>query len=69
MIIVPLINGLAELYLQTGQPEKAIPTLEKLVEYYPEQQEYASILQLIKQQQEGQPEQKPETSPEAAETE
>ncbi|MEM8720285.1 MAG: tetratricopeptide repeat protein [Cyanobacteria bacterium P01_G01_bin.39] len=45
------LNGLAEIYLQTGQPEKAVPTLEKLVEYYPEQQEYASLLELIKQQQ------------------
>ncbi|MEM7594942.1 MAG: tetratricopeptide repeat protein [Cyanobacteria bacterium P01_A01_bin.83] len=61
------LNGLAEIYLQTGQPEKAVPTLEKLVEYYPEQQEYASLLELIKQQRDSQPQS--ETSPETVETE
>lgn len=49
------LQGLAQIYLQTGNPEKAIPALEKLVEYYPEQQEYAGILQIIKQQQASQP--------------
>ena len=44
------LEGLALIYLQTGNSEKAIPTLEKLVEYYPEQQQYAGILEGIKQQ-------------------
>ena len=43
------LEGLAQIYLQTD-PKKAIPTLEKLVEYYPEQPEYAGILQIIKKQ-------------------
>lgn len=60
---VTALQGLAQIYLQTGNPEKAIPTLEKLVEYYPEQQEYAGILEIIKQQQATQPE-KPEEKPE-----
>ncbi len=47
---ITALEGLTQIYLQTGQPEKAIPTLEKLVEYYPEQPEYAGILQVIKQQ-------------------
>lgn len=45
------LQGLAQIYLQTGNPEKAVPALEKLVEYYPEQQEYAGILNLVKQRQ------------------
>ncbi|MEL6581945.1 MAG: tetratricopeptide repeat protein [Cyanobacteria bacterium J06621_12] len=44
------LEGLAQIYLQTDPP-KAISTLEKLVEYYPEQQQYAGVLELIKQQQ------------------
>ena len=47
---VTALEGLAQIYLQTGDPKKAIPTLEKLVEYYPEQPEYAGILAIIKQQ-------------------
>lgn len=47
---VTALEGLAQIYLQTGDPKQAIPTLEKLVEYYPEQAEYAGILDLIKQQ-------------------
>lgn len=47
---VTALEGLAQIYLQTGDPKKAIPTLEKLVEYYPEQPEYAGILEIIKQQ-------------------
>jgi tetratricopeptide (TPR) repeat protein len=45
------LNGLAQIYLQTGNLEKAIPPLEKLVKFYPQQQEFAEILQIIKQQQ------------------
>ena len=45
------LQGLAQIHLQTGNTAKAIPVLEKLVEYYPEQPEFASILQLVKQQQ------------------
>ena len=52
---ITALQGLAQIYLQTGNPEKAIPALEKLVEYYPEQKEYAGILQIIKQQQASQP--------------
>ena len=43
------LEGLAQIYLQTDPP-KAIPTLEKLVEYYPEQQQYATVLEAVKQQ-------------------
>ena len=46
---IAALEGLAQIYLQTGNPEKAIPALEKLVEYYPERQEYASVLELVKQ--------------------
>ena len=52
---VAALEGLAQIYIQTGDPKKAIPTLEKLVEYYPEQQQYAGILELIKQQEAKQP--------------
>ena len=48
------LEGLAQIYLQTD-PKKAIPTLEKLVEYYPEQQQYAGILEIVKQQEAAQP--------------
>jgi len=44
------LEGLAMIYLQTGDPQRAIPTLEKLVEYYPEQPQYATVLEGIKQQ-------------------
>ncbi|MGL5076412.1 MAG: tetratricopeptide repeat protein [Waterburya sp.] len=45
------LQGLAQIYLQTGKIEKAIPVIEKLAAYYPEQPEYAGVLQVIKQQQ------------------
>lgn len=63
---ITALEGLTQIYLQTGQPEKAIPTLEKLVEYYPEQPEYAGILQVIKQQEASKSDtpEKPETNPE-----
>ena len=61
---VTALEGLAQIYLQTGDPKKAIPTLEKLVEYYPEQPEYAGILEIIKQQEANQPTTN-ETQPEA----
>ena len=55
---VTALEGLAQIYLQTD-PKQAIPTLEKLVEYYPEQQQYAGILEIIKQQEASQPEPNP----------
>lgn len=57
---ITALEGLTQIYLQTGQAEKAIPTLEKLVEYYPEQQQYAGILQIVKQQSANQPDNKTE---------
>jgi thioredoxin-like negative regulator of GroEL len=45
------LTGLVEIYLQTGNVDKAIPPLEKLVQFYPEQKEFEQILQVIKQQQ------------------
>ena len=45
------LQGLAQIHLQTRNTEKAIAVLEQLVEYYPEQPEYAGILQILKQQQ------------------
>jgi predicted Zn-dependent protease len=45
------LQGLAQIYLQTGKIEKAVPVIEKLAAYYPEQPEYAQVLQVIKQQQ------------------
>ena len=62
---ITALEGLAQIYLQTGNPQQAIPTLEKLVEYYPEQQQYAGILEIIEQQEAGQSntaEEKPEIS-------
>lgn len=65
---ITALEGLAQIYLQTGQLKKAIPALEKLVEYYPEQQQYAGILQIVKQQSANQPEaapsEEPQTTPE-----
>ncbi len=63
---ITALEGLTQIYLQTGQPQKAIPTLEKLVEYYPEQQEYAGILKIIKEQEANQSEksEKPEATSE-----
>ena len=54
---VTALEGLAQIYLQTD-PKQAIPTLEKLVEYYPEQQQYAGILEIVKQQEAAQPQNK-----------
>lgn len=51
---ITALQGLAQIYLQTNNVEKAIPVLEKMVEYYPEQQEFAGILQIIKQQEDSQ---------------
>ena len=60
---VTALEGLAQIYLQSD-PKKAIPTLEKLVEYYPEQPQYAGILEMIEQQEASQPPTE-ETQPEA----
>ena len=60
------LEGLAQIYIQTD-PQKAIPTLEKLVEYYPEQQQYATILEVIKQQ-EATPPATTDVQPEATES-
>lgn len=62
------LEGLAMIYLQTGDPKKAIPTLEKLVEYYPEQPQYSAVLEGIKQQ-EAIPPAAPEAQPQAPATE
>lgn len=45
------LQGLAQIYLQRGNLDKAVPIIEKLVKYYPQQQQYATVLQVIKQQQ------------------
>jgi tetratricopeptide (TPR) repeat protein len=55
------LQGLAQIYLQTGKIEKAVPVIEKLVAYYPDQPQYAGVLQVIKQQQAQQPEATPKT--------
>ncbi|MCC0177641.1 tetratricopeptide repeat protein [Waterburya agarophytonicola K14] len=47
---ITALEGLAQIHLQTNNTAKAIPVLEKMVKYYPERQEFAGILQLIKQQ-------------------
>ena len=47
---ITALEGLAQIYLQTNNTAEAIPVLEKMVEYYPERQELAGILQVIKQQ-------------------
>ena len=61
---ITALEGLAQIHLQTRNTDKAIPVLEKLVEYYPERQEFTGILQLLKQQASqntpAQPEEKPE---------
>lgn len=46
---VTALEGLALIHLKTD-PKKAIPTLEKLVKYYPERQDYAVVLKQVKQQ-------------------
>ena len=48
---ITALEGLAQIHLQTRNTDKAIPVLEKMVEYYPQRQEFASILQIVKQQQ------------------
>jgi hypothetical protein len=58
---VTALEGLALIHLKTD-PKKAIPTLEKLVKYYPERQDYAIVLKQVKQQA-----LKPAPSPQAAE--
>ena len=50
------LTGLVEIYLQTGNVEKAIPPLEKLVQYYPEQKEFEQILQSLQQEEPRSPE-------------
>ena len=52
---ITALEGLAQLHLQTRNTKEAIPLLEKMVEYYPERQEFASILQIVKQQESSQP--------------
>lgn len=47
------LQGLAQIHLQTGNTKQAIPVLEKMVKYYPEQPEFAGILQILKQQEQG----------------
>lgn len=47
---ITALEGLAQLHLQTGNTDQAIPVLEAMVEYYPERQEFSSILQVVKQQ-------------------
>ena len=47
---ITALEGLAQIHLQTNNTAEAIPVLEKMVEYYPERQEFAGILQIIKQQ-------------------
>lgn len=62
---ITALEGLAQIYFYTGNTAKAIPILEKIVEYYPERQEYAGILQSLQQQQaiqESQPEETTEKS-------
>jgi tetratricopeptide (TPR) repeat protein len=44
------LAGLVNIYLQSGNLAKAVPPLEKLVEYYPEQTEFKSYLELAKQE-------------------
>jgi tetratricopeptide (TPR) repeat protein len=44
------LSGLVSIYVQSGNTAKAIPSLEKLVEYYPERTEFKSYLELAKQQ-------------------
>lgn len=63
---ITALEGLTQIYLQTGQPAKAIPTLEKLVEYYPDQPEYVGILEAVKQQEASKSDtpEKPEVTPE-----
>ncbi len=48
---ITALTGLAEIYLQTGNIEKAIPPLEQLVKSYPEQKEFAALLTEIKKEQ------------------
>ncbi len=47
---ITALTGLLEIYLQTGNIEKAIPPLEQLVKSYPERTEFATLLEQIKQE-------------------
>lgn len=47
---ITALEGLAQIHLQSNNIDKAVPVLEKMVKYYPERQEFAGILQIIKQQ-------------------
>lgn len=58
------LEGLALIHLKTD-PKKAIPTLEKLVKYYPERQEYAVVLEQVKKQA-VKPTSAPKATPEAS---
>lgn len=61
------LEGLMQIYLQTGNREKAVLTLEKLVKHYPEQSQYAEILKEFKQREAAQPAEL-EIKPEPSET-
>ena len=63
---ITALEGLTQIYLQTQNIDKAIPLLEKMVEYYPERQEFASILQIIKQQETSKEQPVPPQQPEPA---
>jgi hypothetical protein len=60
---VTALEGLAMIHLKTN-PKEAIPTLEKLVKYFPERQEYAVVLEQVKKQA-VEPAAAPKASPEA----
>ncbi len=45
------LEGLAQIHVETGNMDKAIPHLEKLVKLYPQRQELAQLLEGIKYQQ------------------
>ncbi len=62
---ITALEGLAQLHLQTRNSKEAIPLLEKMVEYYPERQEFASILQIVKQQEASPPTQPVKTEEKA----
>ena len=49
------LEGLMQIYLQTGDRDKAVFTLEKLVKYHPEQSQYVEILKEFKQREAAQP--------------
>jgi cytochrome c-type biogenesis protein CcmH/NrfG len=49
------LEGLMQIYLQTGDRDKAVLTLEKLVKHHPEQSQYVEILKEFKQREAAQP--------------